>query len=224
MFKRIPFLILLLSLITGKAFAYELVLGAGYAGSSHAGTHSSSPTLQIDAFAPILFDGLSLGIGISVLQVNLGKSTDLASHFNLENQVAERNISIVPVPTYLSAKYEYFFNNNFSAFIIGKGGIAIAEKLYYRDASSTTARVFAHEDNADRLEVWGNSMYGGSVGVSINKNYMISASFDTIRVRNVNYTTTRYIENGVLVGSTADRFLNYTHVETVSVKLSYAFR
>jgi len=209
----------------GKVFAYELILGGGYLQSKHEGVNSSSPTLQIDAFAPLWFDGFSLGIGIAAFQTNLGKSTVLAEHFGMESRVDEKNVNVALFPTYLSAKYEYFFNKDFSMFIMGKGGISIADKRYYNGSETSVVNGEKYTSN-DKLEVWGNSMYGGTLGVSIYKNYMISASFESVRIRNVNYNTSSYkdINTNATLASTAGRFLNYTYVNTMSVKLSYAFR
>jgi hypothetical protein len=207
--------IILLSFISTKAFSYELITGIGYGQSNHTGTSSQTITASVDAYVPLWFDGFNVGIGTSYFGANLGSSSTLASNFPIYSSIEEKDIKIPLLPVYLGAKYEYFFNKKFSAFISGRYGISVGKNQYYTGKKDYYDEETEQEEiTRDSLEIYGNMMYGASIGISFLNNYMISINYDNMAVKNIYHINKSLIE---------DRY-NITNVETVSLKLSYAFR
>ncbi|MDR0484099.1 MAG: hypothetical protein LBH40_02315 [Alphaproteobacteria bacterium] len=213
MVKKIIFIGFLVGILYGKAFSYELIGSVGYLQSKYkeTQTNSSSPTISVDVYAPVLFDGFSVGMGLGYFETNLGSSTALAQQFRDDLNVDERDIHLALFPTYLGAKYEYFFNKNFSTFISGKAGITIGDKRFYDGTISLVDDEGPYEISSN-LEVWGNRIYGGTLGFSFYRNYLFSVSYDSAYIKSI------YSMNKL------GRFTNLTRIDTISVKFSYAFR
>lgn len=206
--------IILLSFISTKAFSYELITGFGYGKSNYKGTKSSTITASIDAYVPLWFDGFKVGLGTSYFGANLGSSNDLASYFPVYSEVEEKDIKLSLIPVYLGAKYEYFFNKKFSAFVSGRYGISLGNTQYYSGQSTFIDEDGETRTTRDNLDLYGNMMYGASIGVSFFNNYMISINYDNMAVKNIYHVT-------ILPVGDKSKIAN---VETISVKLSYAFR
>lgn len=209
--------IILLSFIPIKAFSYELITGLGYGQSNYKGTTSGSVVASLDAYVPLWFDGFKVGIGTSYTAVDLGSSLSLSRNFPVYVPVEDKNVTMGMLPVYLGAKYEYFFNKNFSTFLSGRYGISIANRRYYEgftlsDKEDENGNKITKRDS---LEMWGNMMYGASIGISFLNHYMLSVNYDILKLKNVHHYRFLPLE---------EEQSEITYAETVSVKLSYAFR
>ncbi len=213
MIKKIIFTILL-CLLTTKVFSYEILGGLGYGQVSHKSTKKNSVTANVDVYAPLLFKGLHLGIGSSYLVTQLGSSTQLGNGYSLYSPMEEKNINISLIPLYFTLKYEYFFDKDFSVFLSGKLGVAMGNKKYY---SGETEHIDGSNNKikeSDKLEIFGNRVFGISTGISFFNNYMISLSYENIAVKNMYYSSDYDVKNKD----------NITKVDYISLKLSYVFR
>lgn len=219
MIKKI-LLIVVVSLFSNNIFAYEILGSVGISQSQHKSQKDVGVALDVEGYVPLWFNGLSVGVGVSYLEGKLGSAKDLSSRYETQQELGNKNINMSLFPMYLTTKYEYFFNQDLSSFVKARIGSTIGNKNYYSVCTISTGEVCNVNNIKDealvreKLDVFGNTSFGFSAGMSIYKNYMISLSYDNISVKNI-YQRTSY--------PSIDRS-NKTHIQLISLKLSYVFR